>query len=333
MEHIKKFEKATKSFRETEYTVPAIQREVNVEVINKIYENERAFYKKHNHYMIPGAISIAVLNGVEYIIDGQHRMAAYKLLWDENPGQSLVININYYHCESMNALEEIYKLTNTSTPNDIARLTVSVAKLIREIVDHFVIKFSEYVKSTAKPVTPNISKDMLKAKLEAVITDNSFQPGEFIVLATELNAYYGQCSESIFRKWHVPTGTLEMISKRLSQLYLGLYRNFEWVDAIMRMKTRNVKPASFEHYIGTYRQKIPKIVRNAVWDCKFTESVCYCCGKLTDKDTFQCGHVIPVSQGGETKKSNLRPICASCNNDMGTMNLEEYKLSILAQLQ
>jgi len=41
--------------------------------------------------------------------------------------------------------------------------------------------------------------------------------------------------------------------------------------------------------------------------------------------TFQCGHNIPESKGGETDISNLRPICANCNLSMGDeFSIDEF---------
>jgi len=39
---------------------------------------------------------------------------------------------------------------------------------------------------------------------------------------------------------------------------------------------------------------------------------------------WHCGHVVAASKGGPLNVSNLRPICASCNRNMGTMDLNEY---------
>jgi 5-methylcytosine-specific restriction endonuclease McrA len=40
---------------------------------------------------------------------------------------------------------------------------------------------------------------------------------------------------------------------------------------------------------------------------------------------MECGHIIAHALGGNALLDNLMPVCKSCNRDMGTMNLEEYK--------
>jgi 5-methylcytosine-specific restriction endonuclease McrA len=52
---------------------------------------------------------------------------------------------------------------------------------------------------------------------------------------------------------------------------------------------------------------------------------CVCCKtKLISTFDFVCGHVKAEANGGETTVDNLRPICASCNSSMGTMNMQEF---------
>jgi len=78
------------------------------------------------------------------------------------------------------------------------------------------------------------------------------------------------------------------------------------------------------------RKKIPKAVREQVWDKYIgaTKRVgkCYCCKwrPITDSD-FEVGHNKAVAKGGKDNISNLRPICRPCNSSMGTMSIEQYR--------
>ena len=44
--------------------------------------------------------------------------------------------------------------------------------------------------------------------------------------------------------------------------------------------------------------------------------------------SFQCGHNVPESKGGQTDISNLRPICANCNMSMG----DDYTIDEFSKL-
>jgi hypothetical protein len=77
------------------------------------------------------------------------------------------------------------------------------------------------------------------------------------------------------------------------------------------------------------KKSIPITLKKLVWNNYIGEEIgkakCLCC-KLTDitQLSFNCGHIIPESKGGELKPNNLKPICQSCNSSMGTMNMHDY---------
>lgn len=48
---------------------------------------------------------------------------------------------------------------------------------------------------------------------------------------------------------------------------------------------------------------------------------------------WHCAHVIPKSKGGKLTIDNLRIVCATCNSNMGTMNLIDYARTIQGALE
>ena len=60
---------------------------------------------------------------------------------------------------------------------------------------------------------------------------------------------------------------------------------------------------------------------------------CIVCVNEIDYDNFHCGHIKSVFYGGETTLSNLEPICASCNLNMGTQDLNVYKKELGRELE
>lgn len=77
------------------------------------------------------------------------------------------------------------------------------------------------------------------------------------------------------------------------------------------------------------KQKISHVMKRLVWNTYIGEEIgkikCMCC-KLSDitQLTFDCGHIISESTGGELSIDNLIPICHSCNLSMGSQNLNEF---------
>ena len=80
----------------------------------------------------------------------------------------------------------------------------------------------------------------------------------------------------------------------------------------------------FKQYIrykNTKRKQIPKAIREQVWIQNFGnvfDHKCYIpwCENKINVFTYQVGHNIPVSKGGNNKLNNLKPICMNCNLSM-----------------
>lgn len=81
--------------------------------------------------------------------------------------------------------------------------------------------------------------------------------------------------------------------------------------------------------IKTSKSKISQAIRIVCWNTYIGEEIgkaqCVCCKtNFITQHNFHCGHVIAEANGGNLHVSNLRPICAVCNNSMGTTNMKEY---------
>lgn len=81
--------------------------------------------------------------------------------------------------------------------------------------------------------------------------------------------------------------------------------------------------------ISERRKKIPKAIRTIVWNkyigAGLTSGRCMCCrSELISFNNWHCGHVIAESKGGDLNINNLRPICAPCNQSMGTRSMNEF---------
>jgi hypothetical protein len=79
------------------------------------------------------------------------------------------------------------------------------------------------------------------------------------------------------------------------------------------------------------KKKIPLALKEQVWLLYFGDKnfkhkcfVEWCENSITPF-TFEAGHNIPESKGGETSLDNLRPICSKCNKSMGdSYSIDEF---------
>jgi hypothetical protein len=81
-------------------------------------------------------------------------------------------------------------------------------------------------------------------------------------------------------------------------------------------------------------RQITKRIRSYVWQRyakRESQIECYTCGLLLDycRDPWECGHIKSRNNGGLTMIGNLRPVCRKCNDNMGIMDMEEYRKKML----
>jgi len=83
------------------------------------------------------------------------------------------------------------------------------------------------------------------------------------------------------------------------------------------------------------RKPISKGLREKVWIKYMKNKVqgkCYCCRiKPIHFTDFEVGHDKSVYAGGSNHINNLRPICRSCNREMGTKSIEWWRKKYYAE--
>lgn len=76
------------------------------------------------------------------------------------------------------------------------------------------------------------------------------------------------------------------------------------------------------------KYRAPTGQRKFLWERdygNFLKKECICClFNIISWDTAECGHIIAESKGGTNDGTNLRMICAYCNREMQTQNMDEF---------
>ena len=121
----------------------------------------------------------------------------------------------------------------------------------------------------------------------------------------------------------IKAGDVDSEIKPNNKQMQALVKKSRYVSRILSksqaLKNRTMCAAS--QYV---KKSIPKAVRSNVWleyIGKKYESDCYVtwCTNIITPFSFEVGHNIPESKGGQTTIDNLRPICSQCNKSMGNM--------------
>jgi hypothetical protein len=311
--------------------IPPIQREADIEHINKIVFIQRELRNKSGFFAFSGTLSIVRDSaGTEWLIDGQHRISAYNILAREFTQDKIVVDIDYYDSDDIDA---VYKFVNTSKPNDISRLSIDYYKILQGLQEYFTKTYKVYLKNTNNPHKPNISMEKIKTFIESnniIRRANILDSADFITRIIGLNNYLAGVSIAQYKLWGVADieSILPKIRKNNTNLYLGIYGGCEWLLRIAEANENNLSIAEIAHYSFSYNSRVSHTLRRTVWNSTNVKSECYCCAQTIDIGSFECGHIIAKSLGGATNSENLRAICRECNRDMMTSNLETYKKTL-----
>lgn len=111
----------------------------------------------------------------------------------------------------------------------------------------------------------------------------------------------------------------------------GLFAVFsDYLEENIANRQRVAKSSKAKTKPATRKKSIPATLKRLVWNKHIGEEVgkakCLCC-VVTDitQLSFNCGHIVSESEGGETTLDNLLPICQNCNSSMGKMNMQDFK--------
>jgi hypothetical protein len=312
---------------------PECQRSLDMEHVNNLLNYQKEYYLKYKEFFFTNPITLCSLDNKEYIIDGQHRAACIEKLYNEKKYPNFNLFLITLEVKNKKEMEEKYVAINKNKPVQLFSNIEEWSLCCKEIEYYIIKNYSTQLKYSENPRTPNINITHLTKYLSdnkiANKINNNYKL--FIDEFEKLNDYYKNNIYTILgnvlkRNF---SNKISNLMKQKNSALLSLFKNFEWVDRIVYSIENNLEYKDISHYPINYRFKIKKKIRDEVWKKRNNDESrigeCYCCSERLYYDNFVCGHIQSVYFRGETKVSNLEPICSSCNSDMGTKNLIEYK--------
>ena len=93
---------------------------------------------------------------------------------------------------------------------------------------------------------------------------------------------------------------------------------------------KNVKPFAYDWEQADIKRErsIARELRDSQWwKRQLAKGHCYYCGRSTLPKELTMDHIVPVSRGGRSTKSNVVPCCKACNNakkQLLPMEWEQY---------
>ncbi len=68
-----------------------------------------------------------------------------------------------------------------------------------------------------------------------------------------------------------------------------------------------------DEFLKRERQKAKELKKTKWWQRKLSQGRCYYCGRKFPPSVLTMDHIVPISRGGRSVKSNLVPACQNCN--------------------
>lgn len=322
----------SKDLFEIPITLPYEQRLLDSDKVNEIVLYQQNELKNKGHCNFLGNLNIHYCNENQknYLVDGQHRYEAIKIISKTN---NIPVIIDYVQVDTMKALKENFELINKNTP--LPEFSENIDKNIPETVAlQFKQEYRNIWSKTTRANRPTIYFTFFQEAL-GVITEK-LKISSAAELQKIIKDYNEKLSNWDYSMYPDPkTVSDAMIQKCLNTgMYLGLYKHisddygYEWVKEIVYQHTgENMKKT--KKPITNNKKTIPKTLKMTIWNENIGKNIrtayCICCNNNEIKvEDFHAGHIIAESAGGETNQTNLLPICAICNTSMGTTNMNDF---------
>jgi hypothetical protein len=225
------------------------------------------------------------------------------------------------------------KQDKTDNKFDIINLLQSLSNtncnLLNELLSNYTMDIS-YYNISKKEYYENFIYEYIK-KIYNEYKTNIFSPSNYFI---------NQILKEINKENNIQLDEKNVIENKIENNIQLNDKNIIIKNKIRKKNIKNLKInkknniISKNNIIRKKKKYISAVVKRLVWNNNIGEELgkakCMCC-KVTDitQMSFNCGHIIAESKGGETTVSNLKPICQNCNSSMGTKNMYEFMKTLI----
>lgn len=328
----------TKIFLFTQFnnliSLPDFQRMKNDQHVKDIFDYNDSHFKKHKCFHILGSISVGLLKSETnhyMLLDGQHRICAYNLLYEKYK-KDFSLSVEIYQKNTIEEIHDIYDRINKNLPLPICFPEYSDTILVNQYINKLQKEYSNFIKTSLKPRVPNIninslSKAIYNSEILQILKTNKKELFEETIC---LNNYFINLPFHILIENQTNWGIKLKQDKIQNSFFLGYFQEFEWLGFIIEHVKNNkcYKQINFKTQKKYNSVAVPKQRRIKLWETHFkdkTKGNCFICDEFINVYSFEAGHIIAKALGGTNELTNLKPICKTCNRDMGTQNLLKYK--------
>tara|TARA_B100000963_G_C22559650_1_gene640725 strand:- start:187 stop:1230 length:1044 start_codon:yes stop_codon:yes gene_type:complete len=306
------------------------QRDIDDEKVQSMIDE----YLAYPHFLrFKNRIIIGILNNKWYLVDGQHRLEMAKKGYSEyNLDDEFIFC--WYSCTNENDMRELFNSVNKDSIGN--EFYVNQDNLSQIKID----EFCELLKS-------NFNQYFSRKKNDSIYTIPELRDSLITIQYFENYSSGQECLDNLIQmndKFYdgnryqvgLDNGDIDTYYKCDQQ---KIQDNF-----IISLKNCNfiqwLKNPSLEepyHQRKKEKNRIEPRKREALWRREYGNQQCHECpisfcneimihGK---KNGWHAGHIISERHKGTTELNNLKPICAGCNQSMGSKDWKDYDPSSL----
>jgi hypothetical protein len=289
--------------------------EERVAALTEAFRLRPHFFQHKTTFVVAVVVSLQLV----FIVDGQHRLK-FLMQCDEVPPLT-TLRLVAYNVRSEQEMRELFQDLNHDSFKNHAYVSLGIdqQRVRDEVKLALHEKYHQWFPKTKK-------KNTRLRTLAAFVDDLPEEMFSAFATSEELVQDLISSNHRFLQK----LGAVDLYNEERDVVQKGqivfplIFCNFV---EFATLKTTEV------YYEGPRQRKaISQKTRRLVWVREFGETAttapCPVCNKSTlssDKPHgFECGHVVSHKNKGEENVENLRPICAHCNQLMGTMNWDVY---------
>ena len=199
---------------------PPFQRVIDRNRVDTIVESLTEKMKADGKIIQTGVIHVAILRGVRYIIDGQHRLAAYQAI-----GDPIIIMIQTWYVESIDEMRQLFIEINSNAPVEayIFNPDLEYKAACDIIVQHVEKEYKRFIKpmtTTGRSNFPNISSRTFRQVLPYIKELKEIDTTNAVI---KFELYNQTCKKRIEKSYLTKVNMMEAAAK--AENYSPLYIN------------------------------------------------------------------------------------------------------------
>ena len=314
--------------------LPRVQRQLDVQRVQQLV---RYRLNRGSSFPFPPLVLAKIRDEPQlFVIDGQHRLEAVKILRMRHCVEERISALTYT-LDSKAQMVQLYADINRGVRvPDYSAFSSEAREPAEQVAAQLKTTYTGIWSTCPKARRPFLSFTLAQ---EALAWLFSAVPDAGVAEVQEAIAAENERLRTICTT-HSPTKALPdsptptMIAKADKHgCYLGLVRHdsesshgYEWVG---RVAESLGGPKLIEIRRSRRKAGVPKRVKILAWHRWVGEDVarthCPCCGTtVISMADFEAGHIRSEKAGGAAIVDNILPICAGCNRSMGTVHMAEF---------